>query len=157
VPAVSPRSYFSHTLIFSNFQWLLILGLTAGVVYLAFRLMRHRGSHGKLVRSESTIEQAVEIEAPDEQLFHILQIEPQRNAQPLEVPARVRTSLESVLQRSPAIFQTGKEMADRSFRVIFSSEVTQSLSSGEAKLVRDRSIRAFYLAAGHNASTLGRP
>jgi hypothetical protein len=60
-----------------------------------------------------------------------------RSAESTPVPMTpgLMAAVEPLLQRAPAVFQTGRELADMSYRVIFSPAVTRSLRNNSMELL----------------------
>jgi hypothetical protein len=60
-----------------------------------------------------------------------------RTGSGLNVPSSITDALAPLVQRAPEVFRLGQEMASKTFRVIFSPEVTQALNDGSLALLKD--------------------
>lgn len=87
----------------------------------------------------------------DDPLVRIMPSTAKAGGPTINIPSAIKDSLEPLMQRAPALFQSGRAMADSSLRVVFSKEVTGSLGSGGAKLVKDGA--GAWLPVARNAKT----
>lgn len=74
-------------------------------------------------------------------LIDVTPIEIDGNSPEIHIPDSVRTFLESTIQRSPSLVQSGQNAFDKGLRAVFSKEVTRALQSGDAILVKDAAGR----------------
>lgn len=130
-------------------KWLLIAALVTACVTLAWLLIKsrlHRNSSGTNADGEADAQQSAivvdggqspEMEGTDDQLVEVIPIEIGTRTSVIEVSASVRTLLQNVIQRAPAMTSAGKQIFDRGVRLNFSKAVTQSLHSGDAVLVKN--------------------
>jgi nucleoid DNA-binding protein len=145
-----------------NIEWSIIAVLTTACLVFVWMLCRknvHRSSasqdlpivvESRLAPAGHYKDQLVEqdLQADFIQVFPVAEIS---QSQKLEVAEPIRIALQSVIQRSPAIHQIGKQMSDKGLRVVFSKEITRSLHTGDAALVKDAAGN--FLAKARDAKT----
>lgn len=54
---------------------------------------------------------------------------------PVQVTPRLKSALEPLIQRAPAMFEIGRQMADQRYRVVFSPAVTRALRNNTMEVL----------------------
>lgn len=104
---------------------------------------RHEEPTANTLALDPVVELGSEVASHEETLplIDVTPIEIDGNLPEIHVPDSVRTFLESTIQRSPSLVQSGQYAFDKGLRAVFSKEVTRALQSGDAILVKDAAGR----------------